>query len=202
MPVASRGVSREFVLDTGPLLCLGGAKSLRGALIRTHPHQTYWVSAVRKELERLARGSDWRSKYAAAVTGRHSGWLGSCIQVDPQNRAELERLHRILRDSAVAKEATRGRSYSSHPAANLGEAESILHAKLSGRHFVANDNDALKIARVNNVTSLNLTMLAKYLVARGGRASEIAGELMTLQRSKIDTGAIIRGPLDLSPRGK
>lgn len=190
----------SYVADTGPLLCLGGAKELRAIFVRRAHGKTHWVRAVCDELLRHSRGSAPLARVAKIYSGRSVGWLTQVVEFTVEDEDDLRPIKERLNQLAEQKAFRKGRVPSAHPKANLGEAQSILHACRNSHILLAHDDDARRVARENRVPAATLVDLARHLVAEGASARKLATEFMSLRRDGIDTGEFVNGPLDLAPR--
>lgn len=194
------GPDASYVADTGPLLCIGGSSSLRSIFVDRSHGKTHWVEAVRDELIRHSRGRDPLARAANIYNGRGASWLTAVVQFSNQDDQDLNPIKDRLKQLAEQKAARKGRAASSHPKANLGEAQSILHSHRNRHTLLAHDDDARRVARENQVPAATLVDLARQLVAEGTSAKELATAFLSLQRDDIDTGEHIGGQLDLRPR--
>jgi hypothetical protein len=197
--VLDLGPSTHYVTDTGPLLCLGGSKVLRDIFKARCHGKAHWVQAVRDELAHKARGYGAVAKAAEIYGGRSATWLTATIVFAPADQSELQPIWQRLQDLEKEKATRQGRAPREDPGANLGEAQSILHARRQGHTLLAHDGDARRVAREHSVPNATIVDLAQQLVAEGNKARPLANELLGLQASGIDTGRHITGPLDLRP---
>jgi len=198
--ILNLGAEANYVADTGPLLCIGGSKQIRDIIQSRCYRKTHWVDAVRSELLRQSKGSDARARAAQMYNGKGAFWLTETVTFTALDEADVERIRNRLKVLGDAKAQRKGRRPSTHPQANLGEAQSILHARRHKHTLLAHDDDARIVAREHGVPAATIVDLARRLVSEGFSAKKLANEFLTLQRDGIDTGEHITGQLDLRPR--
>jgi len=197
-PNSSLGV---HFLDTGPLLCLGGSNRLAEMFDAGYLSLARVVEAVVQEIRRKAtepppqRGTGVR-KAARAVQGRYRATL--LTQAIPSSVAESSELCKI-RDtlSTLAQEDRPNKGL--HPSENLGEAECIHWAVLQSADLVTCDAVARKAAHQFYVTCWSFVDVVRVALAdqTGVRRNEAYRDLLTLERSDINTGEHIYSQLDL-----
>ncbi|MEV0425357.1 hypothetical protein [Micromonospora sp. NPDC050495] len=154
---------------------------------------------MRQELAKHAKGRDAKGQAAKYFDGPDCGWLIMAPPVQPQEIRVLEALLERLKELELEKAQRLGRRAKSHPKANLGEAESILHAIRHGHAFLAHDNTAKRVAWDAGLQAGTIVDVVKWMVSRGANAYQLAEELKELQAVKIDTGLWINSVLDLTP---
>ena len=192
----------HLVFDTGPLLCLGGSRELRAAVVPRYRHNAHWVDAVLNELRNLASRPGHIGIAAGAASGTHSTWLPRPVSFSQGDATDLTQIIDRLHNLADIKNAQRGKAISRRGNTHLGEAQSILHARRYAYHLVSHDEDAKRVAVENNVQPLTIVTLARTLVADRASAKLLAGSLITLSTRNIDIGETVRGELDLMPPRK
>ncbi len=200
--VTSLAPETTYVTDTGPLLCLGASKELRDIYRARCYGKTHWVEAVKAELFHHSRGNGPRARAAEMYNGRGVAWLSAVIAFSAADDNDLAPIRNRLTTLGVAKANRQGRTPPTDPRANLGEAQSILHAHRHQHTLLAHDDDARIVAKQNSVPAATLVDLARRLVSEGISAKQLANMFLTLQRDGIDAGEYITGPLDLVPRGR
>lgn len=205
-PIVELGPEAHYVTDSGPLLCLG-AFPLLLRIMKARAHgKTHWVRAVREEISRqAAETTSARGAAARTYDGRGAAWLTPIVEFGPSDEADLAPVKDRLAMLAATKAAKNAKRYGKpaqekHPLADLGEAQSIVHAKRSGHTLLCHDMAANTVAREQGIPSATVVDLAQQLVAEGQRPRQLADGLMLLQRMGIDTGRDVSGPLDLVPR--
>jgi hypothetical protein len=114
------------------------------------------------------------------------------IRFTDDDQAEIDIVHGRLRELSKVVDP--------HPNENLGEAQSIIHARRNAHYLVAHDGDAQRVARENGVPATTIVSLAREIVATGGNARELADAFISLQSRRINTGYPVRSELDLTPR--
>lgn len=189
----------EYVLDTGPLLCLGAGKPFMTAFLQRCYGRTHWVGAVRDELARQARGSGPLQRAASRYSGRGASWLPSPVDLSgPESAAEVAGvLAEVQRCSSVAPQ---NRKRGMNP--DLGEAQSIVHAERTANVLMSHDNAALRVARARRVRAVTLVDLARRLVAEGShKPAPLVAEFQKLRQTGLDIGGVVNGVLDLAPTG-
>ncbi|MBY8851998.1 hypothetical protein K7G98_28450, partial [Saccharothrix sp. MB29] len=115
---------------------------------------------------------------------------------------DLDPIFDRLRSLADLKRRQNGDSSFVHPKANLGEAQTIVHAKRRRYYVLTNDRDALKVSGEEGVGVMTTVTFAKGMVGAGARVDVLARELLDIQARNIDLGGRMRGQLDLVPRRK
>lgn len=112
---------QPLVIDSGPMLCMGGAQELRSAVIAAWYGRACWVQAVRTELVRLANGHDFVAKAAQAVTGTKNQWLGTPVSFGTADEPELVSVRaRVVALDRIARRR-RGQSENVGPGHHTGE---------------------------------------------------------------------------------
>ncbi|MFD6635779.1 hypothetical protein ACFWDN_08150 [Micromonospora chalcea] len=154
---------------------------------------------MKEELARHAKGRDAKGRAAQYYDGLAARWLISARAVDSADRPRVDALLGRLQQLEQEK-APRGFRPRTDQRANLGEAESILHAWQQGYVLLAHDLDAKRVAREVGVPATTVVDLAKWLIANGANVHELGSSLLDLQAADIDTGRWINGVMDLVPR--
>lgn len=198
--VADLGPNTDYVLDAGPLLCIGGFKYLRDIVTARCHGKAHWVEAVRAELLHRSVGTDRRAHAARSYNGRGAAWLTAVVTFTTVDEHDLNPIKGRLKALGDAKARRKRRPPQTDPRANLGEAQSILLARRHSHTLLAHDGDARTVSKEHGVASVTLVDLARRLVAEGSSAKQLASGFLTLQRDGIDTGEHITGQLDLAPR--
>ncbi len=200
-PRADLGPATQYVLDTGPMLCLGGfPMMLRLVKHRSHG-KAHWVEAVRAEVVRHGLKAGPLGAAARTFQGNGANWLTPPAVFSDADNTDLDpvraRLEVLAREKAESRRSDSIARRDSR--ADLGEAQSILHAKRNGHTVLTNDDGANIVAGENNLSVATIVDLARQLVAERNSARELARGLMKLQADGIDTGEHIAGPLALIP---
>ncbi len=196
----------ELVVDTGPFLCLGGAKVLHDAFRLRCYGKTHWVQAVHDELAGHGRGTDAKATAARAfVPPRRSHWLPEPVTFGPPGSdPAVDRVLADVRGITAARRRAAGRPPASappRPGDDLGEAQSIVLASRTRRTLMSHDDGARIAARQARVPAVTLVDLARRLVADGQqRPAVLASAFQKLKQNGIEIGGVVNGPLDLTPR--
>lgn len=191
------GAPPGHVLDSGPLLCLGGAPRLLQHYKARWAANTAWVEAVRDEMVRHARRDDGVGDAARRYQGTGSRWLGEPAAFSPGDVAVKGVLAEVRRLAAAG-----GRDGARHAGgkADLGEAQSIVHAGRERMVFLSSDDIARRVSRRCRVRAGTIVDLARVVVADDrSQAKPLSGELLALKRQGIDIGDRVNGHLDLHP---
>ncbi len=199
-PIERLGPGTQYVVDTGPLLCLGASKVLRD-LVKPRCHgATDWVAAVKAELEHRSRGHGPVASAARSYAGTGASWLPPAIAFTAADESDLTPIHDHLRRLAAAKSGSPARNMSTDPRAHLGEAQSILHATRHARTLLAHDTDARTVAGARGIASATLVDLARRFVSEGESPKRLSSEFQILSQDGFDADEYVRSQLDLYPR--
>lgn len=200
----------QHLLDSGPLLCLGGSPLIADLYDEHFGAGGAVVAVVADEVERIAkervapgdpRRIAARQRAGAAATSRYQRtMLRSTIAIPSPEPGEIADILQALEDRAMRKRPGRTRRDGEH----AGEAYSIYEAETSGRRFVANDDGARHVAGLRVVSHESFVGIAHRLTKcqRGVKPKQLVRELQRLAQSGIDTGDVVQSILDITDAGR
>lgn len=193
---SSSPTATSFVLDTGPLLCLGGSVFLLGEYRRRFEEKSAWVGAVCDEVKNTAEfnSDDWATA-ARAFRSSSKDWLSKPHRFVAADSGELDEVRAKLDQMAEAKAKRQRRVHVPKP--HAGETESIVYARRHTLRFITNDMDALALATQQQIPSVTMVGMAKHLVKDGVNIAKLTSELQSLTRRRIGIGGTVRSYLDL-----
>lgn len=194
------------LLDTGPMLCLGGSTVLADLYEKSHLIDGAIVAAVRDELRRHAADERPHKRVqrrsASFANKRFYPLLRDAVAPPTPTPTLMNALATEMHDREKAKEEQHDRVYHHNALKHLGEVESIYAASQAGSTFVTSDIPAGAAARSRGVAVDTFVDLAVHLLRaqRLVKAKKVASELQGLQRSGLDIGGTVNGQLDLTTR--
>ncbi|RII94877.1 hypothetical protein [Clavibacter californiensis] len=192
-------------MDTGPLFCLG-ASTLIAELYDSHYRDdAVVVAAVKHEVQRNAErrvppGDPARKGFvtqaAKASQRRYALLLARAVPRPEPTPQALTDIEAHLLQLALNK----SRNGRVHPDANRGEAESLYEAEFHGTTLIANEDDAVRVAKARrNAPVENFVDVVRRLRHERHTVSpqQLVNELTRLTRQGIDIGDTVTGVTDL-----
>lgn len=202
--VSDTAVGRHL-LDSGPLLCLGGSSIIADLYDFHFAADGGVVAVVVDEVRRIAtervppgdpRRIAPRQRAGSAAVSRYGHSLFTAAiatpSIDPDEIADILQ--------ALEYHATRkrpGRTMS--PGEHAGETYSIYEAEVRSLRFVANDDGARHVAGLRSVAHESFVDLAVRLAKcqQEVKPKQLVRELQRLAHAGIDTGDVVHSVLDL-----
>lgn len=198
--VSSHAVG-PHLLDTGPVLCLGGSEVMAELYDAHFADEGTVVAVVADEV----RG--WSSAYVAPGDPRRIGGvkravarygntlLSAGLPTPVPEPADIPVIRQDLEDHAYRKRPGRTPSANEH----AGETYSIHEAMVRSLRFVSNDDGARHVAGLRSVAHESFVDVARRLVScqKEVNARQILRELQRLVRENLDIGDVVNSVLDL-----
>jgi hypothetical protein len=196
----------QHLLDSGPLLCLGGSPLIADLYDAHFGASGGVVAVVAEEVRRLAkervapgdpRRIGPRQKAGTAAVGRYQRTLfASVIEPPSPEPEEIADILQALEDHATRKRPGRQPRAGEH----AGETYSIYEAETRVLRFVANDDGARHVAGIRKVKHESFVGVAHRLAKcqQDVKPKQLVKELQRLSRAGIDTGDVVHSVLDLT----
>lgn len=193
------------LLDTGPVLCLGGSEVM-AELYDVHlAGQGAVVAVVADEIRgwssaHVAPGDPHRiggvkRAGAGAVARYGKTLLSTAIPTPVSEPATISAIRQDLEDHAARKRPGRTVRANEH----AGETYSIHEAAVRSLRFVSNDDGARHVAAARSVAHESFADIARRLVScqQDVKPKRVLRELQRLVREGVDVGDIVNSVLDL-----
>lgn len=200
----------QHLLDSGPLLCLGGSPLIAdlydehfgadGAVVEVVAEEVVRISKQRVAPGDPRRIAPRQRAGAAAVSRYQRSMFGSAISSPSPEPREIAEILQALERHAARKRPGKAPRDGEH----VGETYSIYEAESSGRRFVANDDGARHVAGLRNVGHESFVGITHRLTKcqRDVKPKQLLRELQRLAQSGIDTGDVVQSILDLTDAGR
>ena len=205
MTKASDSAIGPHLLDTGPVLCLGGS-SVMADLYDSHFGADGRVVAVVADEVRgwagvhVAPGDPHRiggvrRAGGAAVKRYGHGLLAAAIPSPSPEPPEIAIVRQALEDHANGKRPGRTPRAGKH----AGETYSIYEAERQSIRFVSNDGGARHVAGARGVAHESFADIARRLskCQQDLKPKRIVKELQRLSKDGVDIGDVVNSELDL-----
>ena len=200
----------QHLLDSGPLLCLGGSPVIADLYDEHFGADGGVVAVVVDEVRRIAgervapsdpRRLGPRQRAGSAAVSRYKRTLFSTAIASPSTEpAEIADILRALEDHANRKRPGRASRAGEH----AGETYSIYEAEARSIRFVANDDGARHVAGIRAVAHESFVDIARRLTKcqQEVKPKQLVKELQRLVHGGIDTGDVVHSVLDLTVSGR
>ncbi|MCC7128507.1 MAG: hypothetical protein IT192_06810 [Microbacteriaceae bacterium] len=207
LPMMMRGSGElgAHLLDTGPVLCLGGSPAIAelydaefgsdGKVVKVVADEVRGWAVVRVEPGDPDRISGVQRAGAAAVRRYASSLLANVVAMPDSNQSGVDVILDELRAYARRKRPDRAIRDGEHG----GEAYSIYEAERITARFISNDDGARLVSSCHSVSHESFVDLARRLskCQRGLNPGQVVKELQTLMKDGVDTGDVVNSVLDL-----
>lgn len=193
------------LLDTGPVLCLGGSQVMAELYDAHFASEGSVVAVVADEVRcwssaYVAPGDPQRiggvKRAGASAVGRYGNTLLSAVVPRPEPEpAAIAAIRQNLENHANRKRPGRIPRAKEH----AGETYSIYEARSRSIRFVSNDDGARAVAIARAVAHESFTDLARRLTKcqQDVKPKQILKELQRLVRYGVDIGDVVNSVLDL-----
>ena len=200
----------QHLLDSGPLLCLGGSPMIADLYDEHLGAGGGVVAVVAEEVRRIAgervapgdpRRTAPRQRAGSAAVHRYRHTLFSTVIATPSPEpAEIAEILQALEDHANRKRPGRTPRAGEHS----GETYSIYEAGARSLRFVANDDGARHVAGLRAIAHESFVDLTARLTRcqQDVKPKRLLKELQRLAQAGIDTGDVVHSVLDLTAGGR
>lgn len=206
MTEASDTALGQHLLDSGPLLCLGGSPVIADLYDEHFGAGGGVVAVVVDEVRRIAgervtpgdprRVAPRQRAGSAAVSRYQRSLFSTAIATPSPEPAEVADILQALEDHANRKRPGRTPRAGEH----AGETYSIYEAEARSFRFVANDDGARHVAGILAVAHESFVDVTRRLTKcqQDVKPKQLVKELQRLAQGGIDTGDVVQSVLDLT----
>lgn len=202
--MSSRAIG-PHLLDTGPVLCLGGSEVMaelydvhlagQGAVVAVVADEVRGWSSAHVAPGDPHRIGGVKRAGAGAVARYGKTLLSTAIPTPVPEPATISAIRQDLEDHAARKRPGRTVRANEH----AGETYSIHEAAVRSLRFVSNDDGARHVAAARFVAHESFADIARRLVScqQDVKPKQVLRELQRLVREGVDVGDVVNSVLDL-----